>query len=227
MRHTQLSCRRELRRLSALFLLIALVAAGCSTSDDESQPPQLGVQGDDEQAAEKLGFPSTATRNTVRVGGGDPASDAAGVAGALYPATGDSDRPNGRGAGGPGRLGHGHRRRGSGRAPDRGSDPAHGRQGPPAGHRRRARAAEAEGLRPLERRAGDPHRPRHRAARRLQDRADRGRQPRSRQPRRSTASSRPPARTRRTTWCSTRPTGASSPCRPPPGPPARGMRCCP
>jgi hypothetical protein len=82
-----------LRRLSALFLLIALSAAGCSTSDDEARPPQLGVKGDDEQAAEKLGFPSTATRNTVRVGGSDAAADAAGVAGALYPATGDSDRP--------------------------------------------------------------------------------------------------------------------------------------
>ena len=85
--------RRELRHLSALFLLIALVAVGCSTSDEEARPPQLGVQGDDEQGAEKLGFPSTATRNTVRVGGGDPASDAAGVASALYPATADSDRP--------------------------------------------------------------------------------------------------------------------------------------
>jgi hypothetical protein len=85
--------RRELRRLSALLLLIALIAAGCSTSDDPSTPPQLGVKGDDEQAAAKLGFPSTATRNTVRVGGGDAASDAAGVASALYPATGASDRP--------------------------------------------------------------------------------------------------------------------------------------
>ena len=85
--------RRELRRLSALFLVLALFVAGCSTSDDDARPPQLGVQGDDEQAAEKLGFPSSATRNTVRVGGGDPASDAAGVAGALYPATADSDRP--------------------------------------------------------------------------------------------------------------------------------------
>jgi hypothetical protein len=82
-----------LRRLSALFLLIALVAVGCSTSDDETRPPQLGVKADDEQAAEKLGFPSTATRNTVRVGGSDAAADAAGVASALYPATGDADRP--------------------------------------------------------------------------------------------------------------------------------------
>jgi hypothetical protein len=51
------------------------------------------VQAQDEQAAEKLGFPSTATRNTIRVGGSDAISDAAGVASALYPATGDSDRP--------------------------------------------------------------------------------------------------------------------------------------
>ncbi len=85
--------RRELRRISALLALIALVAAGCSTDDEPSRPPQLGVKGDDEQAAEKLGFPSSATRNTVRVGGGDAAADAAGVASALYPATGDADRP--------------------------------------------------------------------------------------------------------------------------------------
>ena len=70
-----------------------MLLAGCSTGDDDSRPPQLGVKANDEQAAEKLGFPSTATRNTVRVGGSDAVSDAAGVASALYPATGDSDRP--------------------------------------------------------------------------------------------------------------------------------------
>jgi hypothetical protein len=85
--------RRELRRISALFLASAVLLAGCSTGDDESRPPQLGVKAEDEQAVEKLGFPSTATRNTIRVGGSDAASDAAGVAGALYPATGDADRP--------------------------------------------------------------------------------------------------------------------------------------
>jgi putative cell wall-binding protein len=82
-----------LRRISALFLASAVLLAGCSTGDDESRPPQLGVKASDEQAAEKLGFPSSATRNTVRVGGSDTTADAAGVAGALYPATGDSDRP--------------------------------------------------------------------------------------------------------------------------------------
>jgi hypothetical protein len=82
-----------LRRLSAFLLALLLVLAGCSTGDDESRPPQLGVQAEDEEAAEKLGFPSTATRNTIRVGGSDAVADAAGVAGALYPATGDGDRP--------------------------------------------------------------------------------------------------------------------------------------
>src|SRR5687768_18492955 len=82
-----------MRRSVAAFLVLALTAAGCSLGDEETRPPQLGVQAEDEEAAEKLGFPSTATRNTVRVGGSDAAADAAGVAGALYPATGDADRP--------------------------------------------------------------------------------------------------------------------------------------
>jgi Cell wall binding domain 2 (CWB2) len=85
--------RSALRRISALFLASAVLLVGCSTGDDDSRPPQLGVKASDEQAAEKLGFPSSATRNTVRVGGSDAVSDAAGVAGALYPATGETDRP--------------------------------------------------------------------------------------------------------------------------------------
>ena len=82
-----------MRRRALPLLLLALAAGGCSLGDEESGPPQLGVKAEDEEAAEKLGFPSSATRNTVRVGGSDPAADAAGVAGALFPATGSSDRP--------------------------------------------------------------------------------------------------------------------------------------
>jgi hypothetical protein len=82
-----------MRRL-AIALLFAALLGGCSLGNDSSgRPPQLGVNQDDDQAAAKLGFPSSATRNTVRVGGADAAADAAGVASALYPATGSFDRP--------------------------------------------------------------------------------------------------------------------------------------
>jgi hypothetical protein len=82
-----------MRRLVPALVVLVLLG-GCSLGDDEtSRPPQLGVEAEDEEAAEKLGFPSSATRNTIRVGGSDAAADAAGVAGALYPATGTSDRP--------------------------------------------------------------------------------------------------------------------------------------
>ena len=80
-------------RRAAFALVVLSLLAGCDLGDEESRPPQLGVKAEDEQAAEKLGFPSSATRNTIRVGGSDEAADVAGVAGALFPATGDTDRP--------------------------------------------------------------------------------------------------------------------------------------
>ena len=88
----RLTCA-PMRRLTAALALLTLIG-GCSLGDeDTARPPALGVEAEDEEATEKLGFPSSATRNTIRVGGSDAAADAAGVAGALYPATGDADRP--------------------------------------------------------------------------------------------------------------------------------------
>lgn len=73
--------------------LVVLLLAGCSLGDDPSQPPQLDVESGEEGAAAKLGFPASATRDTVRVGGGDSAATAAGVASALFPATSQANRP--------------------------------------------------------------------------------------------------------------------------------------
>src|SRR5919106_4081773 len=81
-----------MRRLAAALVLLSFFAGG-DLGEEESRPPQLGVKAEDEQATEKLGFPSSATRNTIRVGGSDEAADVAGVAGALFPATGTTDRP--------------------------------------------------------------------------------------------------------------------------------------
>jgi hypothetical protein len=77
--------------LAAGLALVAL--SGCTLGDEPTKPPQLGTPSSDKHAAEKLGFPATATKNTVRVGGGDATADAAGVASAVFPATSDATRP--------------------------------------------------------------------------------------------------------------------------------------
>jgi len=80
-------------RLLSLALVATVALTGCSLGDDAGRPPQLGAKSDDEEAAAKLGFPSSATKNTVRVGGGDTAADVAGVASAVFPSTQTANRP--------------------------------------------------------------------------------------------------------------------------------------
>jgi len=79
-------------RLAPLLLVLGVIP-GCSLGDEPSTPPQLGPSSGDEEAATKLGFPASATKNTLRVGGGDPAADAAGVANAVFPGTSTATRP--------------------------------------------------------------------------------------------------------------------------------------
>src|SRR4051794_12972751 len=83
-------------------LLAAIVLAGCSIGgSDEGSDSGSGLASggaaptsSQRQAAEKLGFPVVATRNTVRVGGGDAIADLAGTAAAVFPATTQLDRPH-------------------------------------------------------------------------------------------------------------------------------------
>jgi hypothetical protein len=85
------------RALLLLFVLLAF-AAGCGGGDkgssDKPRQPVVGKGGDDKQAAQGLGFPGFATKNTTRVGGADPVADAAGVAQAIYTARSRDTRPS-------------------------------------------------------------------------------------------------------------------------------------
>jgi hypothetical protein len=104
-------------RLAALGVLAALVLgfSGCGGgggggggSSDTGPAPFIGNGGSGgdgdggsggsaraaaPKAPASLGFPSFATKNTTRVGGTDPAIDAAGVALAVYPSASPSTRP--------------------------------------------------------------------------------------------------------------------------------------
>src|SRR3954468_7951990 len=81
-------------------LVLVLLLAGCSVgggSDQGGGSPGVPVsppKSSQPEAAAQLGFPTVATRNTIRVGGGDAVTDLAGVASAVFPATGKDDRPH-------------------------------------------------------------------------------------------------------------------------------------
>jgi hypothetical protein len=80
---------------------VALTLAGCSLKQSNTDSgggapvaaPTGGAKSSDKKAAEQLGFPITATRNTTRVSGSDPAADAAGVASAIFPSSSLETRP--------------------------------------------------------------------------------------------------------------------------------------
>jgi hypothetical protein len=88
------------RLLSLVAVSGVLALSGCSLkqsgTDSGGAPapaPAAGAKSSDKKAAEQLGFPVTATRNTTRVSGSDPAADAAGVASAVFPASSLETRP--------------------------------------------------------------------------------------------------------------------------------------
>jgi putative cell wall binding repeat protein len=70
------------------LVCLLLIAAGCGgKSAPSTGQPKLGAKGTDTQAAQGLGFPAIATKNTTRVGGADPVANAAAVAQAVFPGT--------------------------------------------------------------------------------------------------------------------------------------------
>jgi len=87
--------------LALTFIVVAIVgSSGGSDKADTSAAPAPAPaasgnasEGSASQTAEELGYPSFATNNTTRIGGADPATNAAGVALAVFPSTTDEQRP--------------------------------------------------------------------------------------------------------------------------------------
>ncbi len=87
--------------VAVVFIVAAIVGgSGGSESDADSAGPVAAPASDGEaagapaaQSAEQLGYPSFATGNTTRVGGAEPAANAAAVALAVFPSTTSAQRP--------------------------------------------------------------------------------------------------------------------------------------
>jgi plastocyanin len=88
---------RAPRSTAAALVVLAAVAAGCGRSSDAgtttAKQPAIGAKGTETTAAQDLGFPVFATKNTTRVGGADPTADAAAVARAVYSGASRVTRP--------------------------------------------------------------------------------------------------------------------------------------
>jgi outer membrane biosynthesis protein TonB len=90
--------------IAVLFIVVAIVGGTGGAKDEEggdspAAAPNVAADpsdgGSDSAAAStELGFPVTATGNTTRVGGADPAANAAAVALAVFPSTTAAQRPD-------------------------------------------------------------------------------------------------------------------------------------
>ena len=88
--------------LALVFIVVAIVGSsgGGEKTDTAAGPapaPAANESADNSptasQTPEQLGYPSFATDNTTRIGGSDPAANAAAAALAVFPATTDKQRP--------------------------------------------------------------------------------------------------------------------------------------
>jgi hypothetical protein len=86
----------------ALVFIVAAIVWGSGGGDDSEAPAPAPTPTTSEsrsedtpsQSAEALGYPSFATNNTTRIGGSDPAANAAGAALAAFPSTTETQRPD-------------------------------------------------------------------------------------------------------------------------------------
>ncbi|MGZ4299945.1 MAG: cell wall-binding repeat-containing protein [Solirubrobacteraceae bacterium] len=92
------AARRSAMPAVAGLLALALTACGGGTkllrTTVTVSAVNGGISAKTPQAAQKLGFPAQATKNTTRVAGTDPVADAAGVAVAVYPSAAPGTHPS-------------------------------------------------------------------------------------------------------------------------------------
>ena len=86
--------------IAVIFIVAALIGGSGGPEDDAASPEAAPAPSAETTAgapatetAEQLGFPGFATGNTTRVGGSDPAANAAAVALAVFPSTTPAQRP--------------------------------------------------------------------------------------------------------------------------------------
>jgi hypothetical protein len=88
--------------LAVVFIVAAILGGGGTGRNgvggaappvSGTSPAQGGKAAPAGQSTTQLGYPAFATKNTTRVGGADPAANAAGVALAVFPSTGAGQRP--------------------------------------------------------------------------------------------------------------------------------------
>jgi putative cell wall binding repeat protein len=87
--------------LAVVFIVAAVIGGSGGGKEDESAAPAPAPTASGgkaqpsgaEASAEELGYPSFATGNTTRVGGSDTATNAAGVALAVFPSTSPEQQP--------------------------------------------------------------------------------------------------------------------------------------
>jgi hypothetical protein len=97
-RHT-VACRAMRSRPLVVLVALAILVAGCgrNSGNDKSRTtatvPTTGAKGTQTTAAQDLGYPTFATKNTTRIGGADPIADAAAAARAVYTGVSTITRP--------------------------------------------------------------------------------------------------------------------------------------
>ncbi|MGN6256131.1 MAG: cell wall-binding repeat-containing protein [Solirubrobacterales bacterium] len=87
-----------LAALAVLFIAVAIVFSRGGNDESSSEGtaaprPASSGEAPASQTPEALGYPSFATNNTTRIGGSDPAANAAAVALAVFPSTTPSQQP--------------------------------------------------------------------------------------------------------------------------------------